>query len=103
MQTPVRQEPITSTVKRSVTAIMELCVTMSMENAIACPATKEQSAKNNVPMDGMGTTASSFADVKMVELVIQLMVGVPALQVGKVPYVISVHVLDLNSMDPIAR
>jgi hypothetical protein len=54
-------------------------------------------------MDGMGTTASSFADVKMVELVIQLMAGVPALQVGKVPYVISVHVLDLNSMDPIAR
>jgi len=98
VQTPVRQGPITSTAKRSVTAIMELCVTMSMENVIACRATKEQSAKNNVHMDATGTTASSFADVKMAELVIQLMVDVPALQVGKVRSVINVHVLVLNSM-----
>ena len=54
-------------------------------------------------MDAMGTTASSFADVKMVELVIQLMVDVPAPQVGKVRSVINVHVLVLNSMALIAH
>lgn len=50
---------------------MELCVTMSMENAIAYPATKGRSAKNNVHMDAMAITASNSADVKMEEPVIQ--------------------------------
>ena len=53
-------------------------------------------------MDDMDTTASNCADVRTVELVIQLMVGVPALLVGKVPSVINAHVPDLNSTDLIA-
>ena len=51
----------------------------------------------------MDTTASRSANVKMEELVIQLMGAVPAPQVGKVLCVINAHVLALNSMDLIAR
>ena len=61
------------------------------------------SAKNNVRMVGTDTTASRSANVKMVELATRLMGDVPALQVGRVHFVINAHVLALNSMDLIAR
>ena len=61
------------------------------------------SAKNNVHMVGTDTTASRSANVKMEELVIQLMGAVPAPQVGRVLCVINAHVLALNSMDLIAH
>lgn len=51
------------------------------------------SAKNNVHMVGTDTTASRSANVKMEELVIQLMGAVPAPQVGKVLCVINAYVL----------
>jgi len=97
------QAPSILTVKRSVTVTMAQCVIMSMGNATAFQVIKEQSAKNNVRMVGTDTTASRSANVKMVELATRLMGDVPALQVGRVHFVINAHVLALNSMDLIAR
>ena len=61
------------------------------------------SAKNNVHMVGMDTTASRSANVKMEELVIQLMGAVPAPQVGRVLRLINTYVLTQKYMDLIAH
>ena len=81
----------------SQTGVFYILLAMHLFYLIDC------SAKNNVRMDDSDTTASRCADVKMVELVIQLTVGVPAPQVGKGFSVINDRVLVLNSMDLIAR